>query len=301
MRLETDVARGAWLLRRAGTLPLVDGAVGGGFAAYARILHPVTATLEDRLEPDARGDHPERSTTTWTWAQVAERTDGTMHPLVQWPRLTGVDDASEVPLPDGWRVSPPEAGWFDPSLLPVLAGHLAASTTTPEDLVAGFWSGWGDLNGGMTVAIGWERTDEESTTAEGAALLAQAEAEAEARAAEHRAFVASLSGPRLAWPGRGLVLTTTRCSDLADPARVDRALLGTYLDVGHTPQLLWPQDHTWAVATEIDWDSTLVAGARDLVDAVLADPRLEAFEVGEHDDLSWSGDRVNRRPRPHAG
>lgn len=137
MRLETDVARGAWLLRRAGTLPDVDGAVGGGFAAYARILHPVTASLEDRTETDAQGDHPVRSTTTWTWAQVADRTGGTVHPLVQWPRLTGVDDESDIALPDGWRVSPPRAGWFEPTLLAVLAGHLAPSTTTPEDLVAG--------------------------------------------------------------------------------------------------------------------------------------------------------------------
>lgn len=33
----------------------------------------------------------------------------------------------------------------------------------------------------------------------------------------------------------------------------------------HSPSILWPDDHGWAIATEIDFDSTLVAGTRALV------------------------------------
>ena len=58
--------------------------------------------------------------------------------------------------------------------------------------------------------------------------------------------------------------------------------------------LIWPQDHSWCIATEIDWDSTLVAGTADLAAALLGDDRLEAHEIGYEDDLSWFGDRVNR-------
>jgi hypothetical protein len=65
-------------------------------------------------------------------------------------------------------------------------------------------------------------------------------------------------------------------------------------DDGVMPQLLWPADQSWVVASEIDWDSTIVAGSRGLIDAVLADPALEAFEVDEDADLSWDGDIVNR-------
>ena len=61
--------------------------------------------------------------------------------------------------------------------------------------------------------------------------------------------------------------------------------------------LIWPPDHSWCIATDIDWDSTLVAGAPTLADRLLADPRLEAVEVRYEDDLSWLGDRVN--PIPH--
>ena len=60
--------------------------------------------------------------------------------------------------------------------------------------------------------------------------------------------------------------------------------------------LIWPRERSWCIATEIDWDSTLVAGPRAVTRAVLADERLEAFEVAYDDDLSWHGDHVNPRP-----
>lgn len=67
----------------------------------------------------------------------------------------------------------------------------------------------------------------------------------------------------------------------------------------HWPQsanLVWPTDRAWCLATEIDWDSTLLACDAATADTVLADERLEAFEVAYDDDLSWYGDDVNPRP-----
>ncbi len=49
--------------------------------------------------------------------------------------------------------------------------------------------------------------------------------------------------------------------------------------VPQSPNLCWPEDRAWFVATEIDFDSTLVAGTRDLVDDLLAHDVLEALEV----------------------
>jgi hypothetical protein len=60
--------------------------------------------------------------------------------------------------------------------------------------------------------------------------------------------------------------------------------------------LIWPKDHSWCIATEIDWDSTLIACADQVATAILADRRLEGFDVKPDDDLSWGGDRVNPRP-----
>lgn len=279
-----DVSRGAWLLERAGESGRVDGVVGGGFPAYARILHPVTASREDRTVTDEWGDHPVLEEATWRWATVAARLGGTMHPLVRWADLTGIEDESDVSFPDGWRVSPPEEGWFDPTTLAALSDHLAAATTTPEDLVAGVWDGWGDINGGSTLAMGWQG-DGEPSPAERAAAVA----ELERRVAEHRAaqeaLVRSLAGPRFAWPARDLILFGLRSSELADPTWLQRTSIGDHRELGHTPQMLWPEDHAWAMASEIDWDSTLLGGSRGLVDAVLADDRFEAFAVHEHDEL----------------
>jgi hypothetical protein len=52
------------------------------------------------------------------------------------------------------------------------------------------------------------------------------------------------------------------------------------LELGRSPNLLWPRDRAWFPATEIDFDSTLVGGDRDLADAILADPLIEAACVG---------------------
>ena len=60
--------------------------------------------------------------------------------------------------------------------------------------------------------------------------------------------------------------------------------------------LIWPGDRSWCMAKEIDFDSTLVACSDVVTAALLADERLEAFEVRYEDDLSWYGDTVNPRP-----
>lgn len=54
------------------------------------------------------------------------------------------------------------------------------------------------------------------------------------------------------------------------------------------------------VASEIDWDSTIVAGPRALIDAVLASDAWESFEVDQESDLTWDGDTVNPRPAGRA-
>ncbi|QKE83971.1 hypothetical protein [Arthrobacter sp. NEB 688] len=62
---------------------------------------------------------------------------------------------------------------------------------------------------------------------------------------------------------------------------------------GQSANLVWPADRSWCLATEIDWDFTLVACADDVADALRADPGLETYDVAVTDDLTWAGDRVN--------
>jgi hypothetical protein len=61
-----------------------------------------------------------------------------------------------------------------------------------------------------------------------------------------------------------------------------------------SPNLFWPDDQRWCVATEIDLDSTFVGGSVALIDGLLADRRLEALPSDLADPVSAGTDEINR-------
>ncbi|QAY62778.1 hypothetical protein ET495_05350 [Xylanimonas allomyrinae] len=289
MELADDVGRGAWLAGRAGGWGRVGGVAGTGFEAYARLLHPVDAWRDDPVLLTAWGTPVVAEEARWPWAEVAARREKVMHPLVQWRRLT--DDETALDLPGGWHVEQSREGWFAPDLLAALTVHLGAATTTPEGLTAGVWNGFGKLTGSSFVFVFADGTDPQEAERTRAELAAQRE-----RSVSPAVRAACTRGPFLHWPGRDFLLLDTSLDELSDPGWVHRAGLGWDADTkGVMPQLLWPADHAWVVASEIDWDSTIVAGPRTLIDAVLGDPLFEAYGVSEDADLTWDGDTVNPR------
>jgi hypothetical protein len=52
-------------------------------------------------------------------------------------------------------------------------------------------------------------------------------------------------------------------------------------------------DDAWWVATEIDLFCTLVAGSEQLAEALMAEPRLEAWWVFPDDPVTSDSDKVN--------
>jgi len=60
-----------------------------------------------------------------------------------------------------------------------------------------------------------------------------------------------------------------------------------------SPNLIWPSDHSWYVASEYDLDSTLVGGSRELIDAIMAARQLETWEVERDDSLEDDADKIN--------
>ncbi|WP_280265606.1 hypothetical protein [Nocardia wallacei] len=295
MKVTTDVERGRWLLARVRR----DGIgmiTGTGFDAYARILHPVEAIRFDATVTDEWGGPEIVEEAMWSWAEVAARNGKVMHPLVQWRNLTDGEDQAARSFDDGWQVGQTELGWFDPNLLAALTVHLRAATEAPEEVTAGVWDGFGsmdDTSSGAVVFVA--STDDDPQELERERARIDAELAASVVPEVERAM---RSGPFLRWPGRDFVLFDTSLSELADPAWVYTAGLGWTTDFpGSMPQLLWPADHAWVVASEIDIDSTIVAGPRTLIDAVLADDRFESFEITEKSDLSWDGDTINPAPK----
>jgi len=62
------------------------------------------------------------------------------------------------------------------------------------------------------------------------------------------------------------------------------------------PNLIWPADRSWLVASEVDFDSTLVGGSAELIQAIVDSPKLEAWKVEPTDSLAAEADRVNAVP-----
>jgi hypothetical protein len=50
------------------------------------------------------------------------------------------------------------------------------------------------------------------------------------------------------------------------------------------------------VATEIDFDSTLVAGSLELVAAIVDAPELDSWPIQPNDSLAVDGDHLNPLP-----
>ncbi len=51
--------------------------------------------------------------------------------------------------------------------------------------------------------------------------------------------------------------------------------------ISQSPSLVWPDDRAWVMVTEVDYDSTIIAGSQELVTELLETDRVEAFAVGE--------------------
>ena len=67
------------------------------------------------------------------------------------------------------------------------------------------------------------------------------------------------------------------------------------LDLGwpYFPQLWWPDDRAWCVATDIDLDSTYVGAGEEGVARLLADPVLEVVPASLDDRVDMGADTIN--------
>ncbi|MDF2443042.1 MAG: hypothetical protein JWR01_1245 [Subtercola sp.] len=106
------------------------------------------------------------------------------------------------------------------------------------------------------------------------------------------------AGETLHLPGRDYALRTGSLFELSDPLWPWSAGIGWNEPFeGPMPQLIWPADHAWVVASEIDWDSTIVAGSRALIDELLSTPAVETLEIDPAGSLTSDSDLVNTPPR----
>lgn len=187
---------------------------------------------------------------------------------MQWHAISGLPFAGRGAAGSGaqWPGDEPAQGDLGGPSLAVLCEVLAAHTRPGADCLLALWEGYGWIRGSPAVAI-----------------LGSSETVPSACSRE------ILDGPRMQHPGRAYILFA---GPLVAANRLGRQFPWGGSEV-QSPNLFWPEDRSWCVATEIDFDSTLVAGTPELIDAVLAAPALEAWAVGPEDSLAFDGDTVN--------
>lgn len=228
---------------------------------------PAGAIIPTGLEAYARIFHDADGR---RWADIAREHGTTFHPAAAFTRLLGVH----------WSERPagcPTTGALRLENARALVEAVRPFTTEP--CYFGLWRGYGWIEGGATPLRS------RPTTIRGRLALARAvRNEGRARQRRRRELDAV---PLVRVPNRDYFLFR---------GPLELVLNGPWTRWDQTPNLWWPPDRAWFVATEIDFDSTVVGGARALIDAVLASADLEALEIAPDMRLDWYGDELNPAP-----
>ncbi|WP_432486128.1 hypothetical protein [Kineococcus esterisolvens] len=108
------------------------------------------------------------------------------------------------------------------------------------------------------------------------------------------------------WEGYGCLALAPVAQTVLMPQREMLLLTGPLSQAGwvsmetdpweQSPSLWWPADRAWCVATDVDLMSTYVGGSRACIEAVLAAPGLEAWEVSQRQGVTYDSDEVNPVP-----
>jgi hypothetical protein len=203
------------------------------------------------------------------WAEVAERAGVAMHRSIGFAEIAAVLD------PEVRKIDEPEIGNLHSESLAALCDVLARHTATPQTCWFGVWDGNHWLHPAVATTVFVEGTGEPAETCRPLPTAIER------------------SGPTLSWTDPSPPLPLVEL-----PWREYRLLTGPLdaaLEVGrfygdvfdpHSPNLIWPDDHAWCVATDVDLHSTYIAASRAAAADVLADSRLETLAAGPDDPVS---------------
>ncbi len=255
LRPASDLSAADWVAAGVGPFGSgVRGLVPACFAAFARILHPAESPTGEPVR----------------WSQVAAWSGGVVHSRVQFEALARPREARpHGPAP--WN-DEPSAGEPPAELVAALCDVLAAHTVSAERCWFCLWEGWGWITGSS-----WAVTAVEGVGSPVSRRLPPA-------------FPPDVvAAPRVSLPKRRYLLFEGPLAGALELGQ--RISPSTFF--AQPPNLFWPEDHAWCVATEIDLDSTYVGGSEALVHQLLEDDRLEALAVDPDDPVWADSDTIN--------
>lgn len=189
------------------------------------------------------------------WETVAAWSGGTVHGLAEFEALARRREPTSPPAP--FR-TPPSDGALPPAIVDDLGELLRRHTATLDWCFFGVWEGYGWLD--------WMAPDRPR-----AARLSL----------PNRTYLL-FEGPlgsvvELGWSSGASERTPS-------VARFHR----------ESPNLIWPADRSWFVASEIDLDSTFVGGSMALVEELIGDGRFDAWPASPDDPVTADSDSINR-------
>jgi len=198
------------------------------------------------------------------WDSVATWSGATAHPRAQFEAIARPRRGADRQLaPFDQR---PPVGRLPEPLLAALCDVLTTHTRMPDRCWFCVWDGYGWISGPTPLSV----LGDAPPFPPAFGLAAQ-------------------SSPRVRLPERAYLLFDGPLGAASD--------VGWWLNgdlvIPQSPNLFWPDDRAWCVATEIDLDSTFVGGSAALTAAVLKDVRFEAWPSELTDPVSASSDEIN--------
>ena len=70
-----------------------------------------------------------------------------------------------------------------------------------------------------------------------------------------------------------------------------------YYGVHQTANMVWPDDRSWCLATEIDLDTSYIGGCAALIRDLLESEHLEVWPSTPEDDITFGSDTINPAPK----
>jgi hypothetical protein len=244
-----------------------DIAEGGWLEARIRGFgRDVGSAVPHGYDAYVRVFHPITGGPVARWCDLAARNGRIAHPEMQFHLISR--PVGETPL--GYE---PLAGMSVGSLprteCRVLSEVLVQHTTTPKSCWFAVWEGFGQLQGSPAASV---------LTIDGA------QSHVRGLAPEH-----VMSGGRVRLPHRAYLLLHGAVTDVVEAFD----LLGR-----QSPNLWWPDDRAWCVATEIDFGWTYVGASTQAISEVVSRPDLETMHAKVTDGMSYDSDRINAQLDP---
>lgn len=324
MEWTADVSTGHWLRARidgpgAGWAGTMHAVVPRGYPAYARIFPPATrdrpvgepwpaVPLHTHAEEWRAFQEraPEIDVERVRWADAADAFGRRLHALAQWDRLVadphqpeGEDGPRDA---QGWRYGRPAMGTLDIDIVARVAALGAAHTETPDDAVVALWEGHAGLLGAprhstsRTLLTHTDGADPRHARVLGASMR-DVFNDVFRRPSWHPGLLSDeiSRGPRLELPHRAYVLFHATVTEFADEAWASRVPWAADTpEWTISPGMLWPADRAWVLVSEVDWDSTIVAGTPEFIHTLCADEGIEALPLPEGASLGHDADDLNR-------